>query len=407
MSESGERLRTILGKAPELDLVALVYTPWHLAGAMALAHSLHEAGRLQRGLIAVAPHPRAGHLVHEESTSKLPVEVRRIRRIHPLESGWLTASRWVARFARNPPIVLATPHRPHLPATSLGLRFALRWRRPLHLTFLDEGLGTYRSVEHWVRSTTERDKRNATMAIKIPHVLSKTFLRTSTPPSHRNLLKENGDLLQPDAEIVASYRAYFLARAAAFEARQSSPRERPKAGAVIWLSQPQHGSAREHNEYIAWIRTIGEGLKSRGLSFWLKLHPRDSKNDYRGFGLSIIEETGALEEILPVLRPSSVVGRDSTGLVTAAALYGIPAFSVSGIAPFCGQANAKGGRELFGRLASLVESPTTSEGLLSRLEMCARAAQDGTSPKNLVGGTKQELTTGDLRLEPGSTDVLP
>lgn len=394
MTQSGVRLKTILEQASELDLVALVYTPWHLAGAMALAHSLHQEGRLRRGVIAVAPHPRAGYLVQEGPSTELPVEVKRIRRIHPIESGWITASRWVARFGNNLPLVLATPHRPHLPATSLCLRFAFRWRRPLHLTFLDEGLGTYRGVEHWVRSTTERDRRNATLAIKIPRFLSMALLRTSIPPARRNLLKEQGDLLQPDAEIVASYRAYFLARSAAYERQQSRPEKRPETGAVIWLSQPQHGSESEHNESIAWIHTVGEWLKGRGVSLWLKLHPRDFAEDYAGTGVSIIEDTGALEEILPILCPSSVVGRDSTGLVTAAALYDIPAFSVSGISPFRGQASAKGGRELFGRLASLVESPTTTEELLNRVELCARAARDARSQGNLVGEHKARVDDG-------------
>lgn len=384
MREPAVRLKTILDESSELDLIALVYTPWHLAGAMALAHALYEEGRLQRGLIAIVPHARAGYLVSEESSSELPVEVRRIRRIHPIESRWLPVARLVARFGKGAPVVLATPHRPHVPATSLCLRMALRLWRPLQLVFLDEGLGTYRDVKHWVRSTRERDRRSPISSIQIPLVLASSFLRTGKAPIRRNLLKAKDDILQPDVAVAATYRSYFLARSAEYEKRTQRIHARPEPGAVIWLSQPNNSSVRERQECIAWVRDTGRALRSRGISLWVKLHPRESADEYAGSELSIVEDTGALEEILPILQPAAVIGRDSTGLVTAAVLYGLPAFSVSGLAPFRGHTGTQSGRELFVRLKHLVHSPTTDEGLLEQLEEHAGVARDGVLPGSFV-----------------------
>ncbi|MFZ9888376.1 MAG: polysialyltransferase family glycosyltransferase [Myxococcota bacterium] len=304
--------------------------------------------------------------------------MKRIRRIPPWFACWLPVARSVGRFSANPPIVLATPHRPHVPATSLCLRLALQSRRPLELAFLDEGLGSYRDTAHWVRSTREGDRRSPISAIQIPRLLTKSLLRTHSAPVRRNLLQEHGVELRPDPDVAAGYASYFLGRASRFASSSINTEGRPPMGAIIWLSQPITASSSEWVHCVKWLREVGVTLRARGVPFWVKLHPRESGDTYTATGLPIVQESGSIEELMPIFKPAAVVGRTSTGLVTAAALYGIPAFSVNHLPPFRDFSANDDVQTLFARLKRLVESPASMQELLERFnELIAARRESG------------------------------
>lgn len=333
--------------------IGFAMSSWHAAGLDSWIRARHAEDSRLAGLVLLVPHRVNGLLITDEDFPfagrvagvSFRVTPRAVGRHGNLPKGlryllraFLSMASACFRRAssRGFPVSFLSPHRV---ARAWGLfsEHARLFRgRAARFVLLDEGVGTYASLRHWVKvlvgeARVSGTRRSALSAVAplLGNALLETVVGVGYVVERRFLLAPNGSALDLDPRVVRELSAYF--RDHGCLPRELAEMRSPRA---VFVSQPfsELGvlPVRLEAEMVA---AAAQSLVTEGFDVLVVLHPREEPGKFREeFGLSdggirVAKFTRSIEFALSRLDESDVVvGLSSTSLLTASALFGIRVF---------------------------------------------------------------------------------
>lgn len=349
----------------EIDFVAgPVISHWHAIGIDALAYSIfqHE-NREPSGVIIVIAHPQGGLLIseadfvcknfatvkfcflHFSSGTYEPVICRGIRFIKRGMS-FLLAMLAIKGNIRGKDkgekrkVYIASVMHPQLGLLQIFRNKCLADKYYPTFALIDEGISTYMPGKVWEAvSILDHQRRYLKhpevlqrAGIKVMRIISKLLEIIAAKYINAEnlfLFEHKGDKLFLNKSVANLYKGVLRKRGKA-----NLMREQTKPLALI-VTQPlsEYGQVSLALE-LDLIQTVISILVKTGYSVVLKPHPREAINKYAPVltrfeteQVELVQQKMPVEEFFPNI-PTCVIGYTSTSLVTANALYGIPAVTI-------------------------------------------------------------------------------
>ncbi len=276
----------------------------------------------------------------------------------------------------------------------------LRGRSPVFV-LIEEGIGTYLSKAVWRDASRIDAPGGGTFVARLRREVEGALvssLRGAATGLHalrrEYLLVREGGKLRPDEQVASSFRRALARRGARHAGEPLIEGEsRPS---VLMLTQPfsEYGQIALEEE-VRVLATLADAGDALGVRVLVKPHPREDTSKYDGTGLRERVEFARgnfpAEEILESLAPLAVVGYNSTTLLNASLMYGIPSVSLIGAVTLNADAGyGQSVREFRDVCRDFVAFPATLDAAVATLRAGTDAARtaraeagaEATSPTN-------------------------
>jgi hypothetical protein len=333
--------------------IGFAMSSWHAAGLDSWIRARHAEDPRMAGLVLLVPHRVNGLLITDKDfpfagqvasvsfrvtprgggrDGILPKELRYLgRALLSMASSCLRRG-----VSRGLPVSFLSPHRV---ARAWGLfsdHAGLFRGRTARFVLLDEGVGTYASLRHWVKVLVREARASGTRRSVLPTVVAlvgnsvlETAIGAAFVVERRFLLAPNGSVLDLHPTVVRELAAYFRDHGdLPLElAEMKSPR-------AVFVSQPfsELGVLPVRVE-AEMVTAAVRALMATGFNVIVVLHPREELGkfgkelDCSDGHIRVAKLHRSIEFALSRLDESDVVvGLSSTSLLTASALFGMRAF---------------------------------------------------------------------------------
>lgn len=325
------------------QVVAVIVSNWHLAGALSFVHALRKQGEYEGGtLIAVLPHPTSGYIVAEESMPELLVEVvhcspsqQLAKNVGSIVYGWvgycLSAILNSLLHKSESKIYFLSVMQPHM-RNLLPLLVRPFSLRLIQLNLIDEGTGTYMPSSYWDRVNADEFQAQGGIRRYLAIFVKRLALLPFCRPQSLFLFRKVSGQLKLDKEVAMRYRSFFNEvywKACGRVGKQFEVIGGGVTGSVcLYLSQPvvELGLVTEA-EYCKIIQRLSAYCNRHGYHLLFKPHPRESF-DCNILGVTVIGSDHIAEAIVAILNPKMVIGLTSSALVTIPCLFDIPSISL-------------------------------------------------------------------------------
>jgi len=346
-----------------IGFVATAMSHWHAVGVDAWLHHLRSSGEERPGVALLMPHARDGLLIGPDDlplcqtdpgVTIIPVgavfDGRGLRKwLDMLASVFGLLRLWMMRPGREargsgPTLLLGSARNAGAAIFALaraGTRRVLR-QRAIRLVAFDEGLGTYLEESIWEyprRLERPRQGSGSDRGASLLRLLwgrARTAVAAGYPLEERFIFRRDATTgaLAPNEAVVADYQ---VAMGAAHAGAPGLARGRRPIALVVpqpW-SETQQVSREDE---LDLMRLMATRLVTAGFDVRIKPHPREAPGKYgvaatwSGDGCRAEDAAVAVERLFAGLRPGDVVvGFNSTCLLTASLLFGLPAYTVGGV----------------------------------------------------------------------------
>jgi len=328
--------------------VATAVSPWHALGVQgALLEEIPQWAQAE-GIVIIRAHEKGGFLV-------TPDDFRCMRNsnvTYLLETGSRTprpagaqlrafgqvllatiVSR--ARHAKRLPIMLIAPLHVDMSILHLFSEDTIRRTYRPRIVLTDEGIGSYASTRMWIASRRLNDPgAQVSWMAEVRYAGSRLMAWTAEraqPTERRALFTRTRKGLVPVEEIASAYRTAIHASCTPIVC----PAEHP-FGMVLTQALSEYGIVSPSVERLA-LREVVLAMWKAGCGVIVKPHPEEAVGKYSGViaelaaqgPISLADSSQSAEFLYAPWRPDCVVGYGSTGLLTAAALFSIPALDAS------------------------------------------------------------------------------
>lgn len=332
----------------QINFIGSAITPWHAHGVDCAIRYLQSKRMVINGLILIKPAIKQGQICHLLSEKNFTTDNCKFFKISPIYDtrplniikslirtfrsvGWFNKQ---YKNNKEKIIYLAAPW--HLDKDNfIHLYQSLDDSYGFRLMMVEEGLSSYFpqiNTQAYFWNTLKVNKRGFSLIQSfLLTVLGMTLQRrfeNHTKWINLNLLvKENGKLL-PNTVSLKYYHqvltSYTLAN------KSVLPNENLNGSIVICTMAYLHSEIKD-NEDVNVLTRVVKAIKQKGLTVYLKPHPRDNgyRNRYATLGCMFIDSHCSIEALYvnsPKIR--AVVSFSSTSLVTAQLLFGIKGFSI-------------------------------------------------------------------------------
>lgn len=335
----------------QINFIGSAVTPWHAYGIDCAIHYLQDQGIRINSTILIKPAVKQGqicHLLSEKNFTSGGCRFFKIPAIYDKNPLSIVKSlirtyrsvKWYNRQyceKKEKIIYIAAPW--HLDIDDfIQLYQSLDNSYGFRLMLVDEGLSSYfpkvnSKVHVWNTLKVNRCGVRLIQSFLVT-VLGMTLrqrFENHTKWINLNLLvKEKGRLL-PNA---VSLKLYQQVLASYTFANQSVLPNEDLNGSVVVCTMAYLHSGIQDNEDVNVLMRVVKAIKQKGLTVYLKPHPRDNdyRNRYAALGCEFITCPCSVEALFvnsPKIR--AVVSFSSTSLVTAQTLFGIKGVSILNI----------------------------------------------------------------------------
>lgn len=352
---SGSEVPKILAdilNTDNIDFVAYAMSKWHAIGVDAALTKVLSDKKRSHGIIVISEHSKDGFILNPvdfTSISKFQTKIvyaPALRSMPNVFESLALLADYLAMIYTNIAHQFSRTLRRTLYIVSpsqIAMSFLLAFSQPTlvakyspRLVIIDEGIGSY--ISERLRSIIIRlDNSTQNRGDISPlHLKGAEWMRAIAerifPSEKRLLCQRKSGILIPNWEVIDSYRLILNQHVSDF-----GTTAHPSSTGII-LTQPfSECDQIDGDTEFRVLEQIVRELWRFDLDVIVKPHPREKKDKYQSFvkrlkrerSLSTADKALLAERLFSSVRPQCVVGYMSTSLLTAALLYGIPAFSAS------------------------------------------------------------------------------
>ena len=337
-----------LVESEQINFIGSAITPWHAHGIDCAIHYLQDQGIRINSAILIKPAVRQGQICHLLSEKNFTTRGCKFFNIAPIyDTRPLTLIKSLTRIYRSVKwynrqyyekkekiIYIASPW--HLDIDDfIQLYQSLDNSYGFRLMLVEEGLSSYfpkvNTKEH-VWNTLKVNKRGIRLLqsflLSIVGMALRQRFKNHTKWTSLNLLVEADGTLLPNTVSIKYYQreltSYTLLN------KEHLPAENLNGSIVICTMAYLHSEIQDREDVIVLQRVV-QLIKQKGLTVYLKPHPRDTdyRNRYATLGCRFLDSPCSVEALFvssPKIR--AVISFSSTSLVTAQLLFNIRGISI-------------------------------------------------------------------------------
>jgi|GEM_PF-6222331 len=347
-------------ESKRVDVVAVAISSWHVLGVEAFLYDLsNKLERKVEGLILILPHEEEGYLIDETDFSNdfanlkfdfgdpIPDNQKfigeRVPNFISKYNKMVSGLRKVKSTGVNELYLLS----PYVPYIELLLYFdndIINTKYNPTFIIIDEGYGTYiskKTLKFAVRKDYALlDFISSKIFRTVDHVF-RTMVYRNMKIEEKFLFKMQSPLIV-NKDISESYTAVL-------KQRHNDLKLPDMENNVLVVTQPlSELKLVSEDEEMKITRSLIKFLNKRAIKPVFKLHPRESIRKYDGLtgcDFEILEGRYPVEEIIPILKPTCVIGFTSTAILNSKIFYGVTAVSLSDILSRANKEICTAGRE--------------------------------------------------------------
>lgn len=339
------------------NFIAFAISPWHALGVDAFVYDYlsNMKGNKCRGIVVIVEHELSGFVIDSSAficrnwcavefvflrTSMVSVREYKAKlvKVKNLCMSLLKPLKYV-KHDRSCLYCIAPMNPNYLIQTAFSCNGIAKRYYPCHI-MIDEGFAQYCSPLPWFfeNNKESRFKWHLLARFITQYYLRKCLNRIICAVSsmqNRSIFKKNNLRLHVRNNVAKSYKTILQLKLQGHQSTFSF--NNIQSNSVVFLSQPwsEYGTI-DHNKEEVILNNIIKILERLNLQLIIKSHPREDKDKYFKFtgrfneSVAIIQEDLLAEEVF-AFKPLCVIGYTSTSLITARAIYNIPAISISSI----------------------------------------------------------------------------
>lgn len=314
----------VFNERNRIDYIASCTSEWHLISAMTFLNDLYEKKqRKLSGIIIICEHIDNGYIIRE-SLLNLPSKFGAY--IYKRDKGArVHYNIKKPLFVQKDELYIMSVQKPWL---KMSLECKKIFRCKIFNVIIDEGAGSYGSIFARMLANYQEWK-------SIIKVSRDFFLEISTifylwilriPIKKYLLLNKKRGRYIPNQLVVKHFKKIV----------KELPKEKilfqPVRPYALLLVQPlAEQGCMNVDAVLQCFFSLKEKCETRGITLYVKQHPRFPDKEYARKGFQIVEEQVSIENLLISIlnKPEFVCGFTTTALITTSLLFGIKSYSLS------------------------------------------------------------------------------
>lgn len=318
------------------NFFASVMTEFHLTSVLVYAESLLKKGAKINGYICIAEHPTSGYLLEEKFLEKYNLHL-----VRSYKSIMLPRINKIGRIffyhilnkEKSDNFYLVNVSNPRC---DLILKCLLNksFENKLIVACVDEAIGSYMPAKY-IRNIAKFESKNYRKTNIFKKLICKFILLPLTIEKFSFFKADSNGKLRGN-NIINDYKIFYEQQYLNIFPISSDVKEyvsiinnERRSSLAIYFSQPlvEYGLL-DAGQQKNILKELESNLSQRRVQLLIKPHPRENYEFFKILGIDVIEFNLPAEMVALLLKPTFIIGVNTTALATISTIFNIPAYSI-------------------------------------------------------------------------------